>query len=152
ELEAICREHLEPIGSSSAKAQAMRTDLTDQQIIAKASQCRNGHKFRALFFDGNRSAFGDDDSRADQALVSFLAYFCGPDSERIIRLMRQSALAREKWNRLDYLQRTVAAVLAKQQRFYKPSNPNLSHLLCNVHSGGSVHIQSKCDNLPTCPI
>lgn len=48
-------------------------------------------------------------SSADAALASHLAFWTGRDCERIERLMRQSALAREKWEREDYLPRTILA-------------------------------------------
>lgn len=54
-----------------------------------------------------------DASSADAALISHLAFWTGRHGERIERLMRQSKLAREKWDREDYLPRTIANVLAK---------------------------------------
>ena len=40
-----------------------------------------------------------DYSSADMALASHLAFWTGKNCERIERLMRQSALVREKWDR-----------------------------------------------------
>lgn len=54
-----------------------------------------------------------DASQADAALVSHLAFWTGRHGERIERLMRQSALLREKWEREDYLPRTIAEILAR---------------------------------------
>jgi len=53
-------------------------------------------------------------SRADSALASHLAFWTGNDGPRIERLMRASALARDKWDdRVDYLvERTIGGVLA----------------------------------------
>lgn len=53
-------------------------------------------------------------SRADSALASHLAFWTGNDGPRIERLMRASALARDKWDdRPDYLvERTIGGVLA----------------------------------------
>lgn len=48
-----------------------------------------------------------DRSEADASLAARLLWWTGRDCERTARLMRQSALAREKWNRPDYLRRTV---------------------------------------------
>jgi len=157
ELEAVHREYLEPAGSSGTKAQAVAAvpaSLSDQQVIAKASHCRNGHMFRALFFDSNVTAYRSD-SEADCALAAWLAYYCGPDPERIIKLMKQSALCREKWYRSDYLQRTVAVVLEKQQRFYKPPRRRQEGE-CPLYSvmntvWGEEHIQNKAD-IPACPV
>lgn len=52
-------------------------------------------------------------SAADAALVSHLAFWTGKHGERIERLMRQSKLVRDKWERDDYLPRTIGEVLAR---------------------------------------
>lgn len=54
-----------------------------------------------------------DASAADAALVSHLAFWTGRHGERIERLMRKSALRREKWDREDYLPRSICEVLAR---------------------------------------
>jgi len=54
-----------------------------------------------------------DASSADAALISHLAFWTGRHGARIERLMRQSKLVRDKWDREDYLPRTIANVLAK---------------------------------------
>lgn len=50
---------------------------------------------------------GYDRSSADASLAAHLAFWCGKDCERIRRLMMQSALVRDKWEREDYLPRTI---------------------------------------------
>lgn len=51
-----------------------------------------------------------DGSSADQSLANHLAYWTGKNCERMERLMRQSALAREKWDgHKTYLQATILA-------------------------------------------
>lgn len=52
-------------------------------------------------------------SEADAALASHLAFWTGKDCERIERLMRQSALARDKWDRASaYLEPTILRACA----------------------------------------
>ena len=48
-----------------------------------------------------------DASSADAALAQHLAFWTGKDCERIKRLMEKSALVRDKWDREDYLPRTI---------------------------------------------
>ena len=48
-----------------------------------------------------------DASSADAALALHLAFWTGKDYERIRRLMEGSKLRRDKWDREDYLQRTI---------------------------------------------
>lgn len=55
-----------------------------------------------------------DASSADAALAQHLAFWTGKDCERIQRLMRQSALARDKWEREDYLPRTITGAVSRQ--------------------------------------
>lgn len=49
-----------------------------------------------------------DGSRADEALASHLAFWTGCDGPRIERLMHRSGLVRDKWERGDYMARTIA--------------------------------------------
>ena len=54
-----------------------------------------------------------DASAADSALAAHLAWWTGRDCARIERLMRQSDLARGKWDeRPEYLRRTILAAVA----------------------------------------
>lgn len=57
-----------------------------------------------------------DASSADSAIAMHLAYWTGRDCERIKRLMLQSCLVRDKWEREDYLDGTIlkAARLVKK--------------------------------------
>ena len=56
-----------------------------------------------------------DASAADAALAQHLAFWTGNDGERIVRLMRASGLAREKYDREGYLEHfTVPKACARQ--------------------------------------
>jgi hypothetical protein len=59
-----------------------------------------------------------DESGADMALAQHLAFWTGCDAARIQRLMNQSALAREKWERPDYLPRTIGIAVGQQKDVY----------------------------------
>lgn len=65
-----------------------------------------------------------EESEADAALASHLAYWTGCDAPRIERLMRQSALKREKWDspgHRDYLLKFTikGSACARQKDVYK---------------------------------
>ena len=89
----------------------------DDALLERARSARNGEQFRALFDQGELAAFGNDHSRADLALCSMLAFWCGSDALRVERLFRRSALFREKWDERHrrsgetYGQMTVAKAL-----------------------------------------
>ena len=67
-----------------------------------------------------------DNSAADIALASHLAWLTGNDCERIERLMRASSLSREKYDRFDYMRSTILRACATQTEWYKDSRPNVA--------------------------
>jgi hypothetical protein len=103
------------------------TDDTD--LIRRAMQSRSAASVfgtRATFADlwtGDEralsQAFPDaerpfDESSADAALAQHLAFWTGKNCERIQALMFQSALVRDKWQREDYLPRTITKAVSRQ--------------------------------------
>src|SRR5262249_4581304 len=84
--------------------------LDDDALIAKAME---DETFKRLF-EGDISATPGKDkshSGADFVLCIFLAYLTGYDAERIDRLFRRSGLMRDKWNRKDYREQTIAKAI-----------------------------------------
>jgi hypothetical protein len=61
-----------------------------------------------------------DESAADMALFSHLAWWTGGDAERMERMARTcTALVRDKWDREDYMRRTVSAACARLTSCYR---------------------------------
>lgn len=122
--DALCALHVRLFGereeasySEPSGAGAAET-LADAELLEMARHAANGGKFQRLYFDGDAAIYaaGDNDGRseADLALCSLLAFWCGPDAERIDRLFRGSSLCREKWlRRPDYRELTIAAALER---------------------------------------
>jgi len=97
--------------------------LTDEELLERARAAENAEKFSALYDEGDLSEHQGDQSRADLALAEMLAFWTGPDPERIDRLFRGSALVRDKWtDREDYRQATIRRALAHVKTFYDPGN------------------------------
>lgn len=71
--------------------------LSDTELVERAKNARNGLKFSALW-EGNAANYDDDESRADMALVTRLAFWCRNDAAQMDRLFRQSGLYRGKWD------------------------------------------------------
>lgn len=105
---------------------ALRSKSTASMFGSKAS-------FEALWtgdadaltkaYPDDQGLGGYDESKADAALAQHLSFWTGKDCARIERLMRQSALARPKWDeRADYLaERTILGCVARQtQVLYDP--------------------------------
>jgi primase-polymerase (primpol)-like protein len=83
------------------------TDLftANEDALAKAYPDNEGHRT----YDG---------SSADAALAQHLAFWTGKNCERIERIMKMSALIREKWDREDYLIRTITRAVGMQTSVY----------------------------------
>ena len=106
----------------------------DDVLIEKALNAREssyaifGDKasFKDLWLgnsDALERAYAGDESMADMALAQHLAYWTGNDQERMLRLMQRSALVRPKWDRHDYLPRTIERACSRQTRWYKAPSP-----------------------------
>jgi hypothetical protein len=69
---------------------------------------------RAYPPDANNATDPFGASNADMALAQLLSFWTGKDCERIRRLMLRSGLVRDKWNREDYLPRTILSAVSMQ--------------------------------------
>lgn len=113
---------------STAPVPEWRGPVDDADLLRRALMSRSA---AAVF--GQRASFKDlweangdvlsicypdpdrrwNESSADAALASHLVFWTGKHGERIQRLMWQSSLKREKWDRPDYLPRTITEIIAK---------------------------------------
>lgn len=107
--------------SSNAKTSVIPPGscLEDEELIKKAMAASNGDKFRRLF-NGDTSGYASA-SNADLALFSILAYWCGGNTEQMLRIANTSSLRRDKWKREDYIRSTVKKAVDGCREFYKPS-------------------------------
>lgn len=95
-------------------------DMACGDIIEIIKTSEQAEKFNKLFFAGDTTAYGEDESCADMALCSILAFYCGEDVELIDKLFCKGKLYREKWNRLDYKHSTIKKAIALcKGKFYK---------------------------------
>jgi putative DNA primase/helicase len=76
-------------------------------IVCSLRKQKNGEKFKKLYDDGDISGYGSQ-SEADAALCALIAFRTGPDPAAIDDIFRSSALYREKWEREDYREATIA--------------------------------------------
>ena len=107
-----------PESPASARGPLPATALDDLALIEKARFSKGGEKFLKLW-NGDASDY-QSRSEADFALAGKLAFWTGGNPGQIERLMRQSRLARPKWDRRHYLEKTIANALKKQRDFYNP--------------------------------
>lgn len=81
----------------------------DQDVIT-ACRKMSSEKFARLYDHGDTSDYGGDHSCADAGLVGMLVK-AGADENNIDRLFLSSALMRDKWEREDYRERTIALAM-----------------------------------------
>lgn len=101
----------------------------DSELIQRAKESKSGGVFRGkASFDDLWEANSDklgvtypsendrpyDYSDADAALAQHLAWWTGNHHQRIFELMLESNLRRDKWDREDYLPRTIRAACNRQ--------------------------------------
>lgn len=84
-------------------------------------------------FPPDRAGDSYNASTADAALAQHLCFWTGNDAARIERLMRQSALQRDKWDdRDDYLPRTIRKACSMQTEFLADAPPSASPFAAEV--------------------
>ncbi len=119
QLDAVVAEMLPPPPprqGSTPRANG-RVDADDAELMRRAFAASNGARVQALY-NGDTSGHGGDDSVADLSLCAHLAFWTGPDPDRIDGLFRRSGLYREKWEREDYRNRTINRALDGCTEFY----------------------------------
>lgn len=112
-----CPEWRGPTDDAELLRRAMRSQGTKAALFGRAGfadlwEARTD--VLAATYPADASGSGQyNASSADAALAQHLAFWTGRDCERIERLMRQSALHRQKWDdRDDYLPRTILGAVA----------------------------------------
>lgn len=94
--------------------------LEDEEVIKRMFSAKNGTAIKSLY-DGDISVYGNDDSTADAALCSHLAFWTGKNPPQIERLWLASPLGqREKTTgRKDYRKRTIDFAVSNCKEIYK---------------------------------
>ena len=129
--------------TAPAKPAAPSTPLTlsDNELIAKASEAKNGAKFNALW-NGDISGYTSQ-SEADQALCNILAFWTGEDAARIDSLFRQSGLMRNKWDERrsgsTYGAETIRKAIENCSEVYEPNQ--------KIQPTKVIHIRDTSDSL-----
>lgn len=73
--------------------------FSDEEVIEKALGSKNGTRFAQLFFQGDTTSNGGNQSGADLALCNLLRFWTRGDTAQMDRLFRRSALMRDKWDK-----------------------------------------------------
>ena len=104
-------------------------EIGDMAVLEKMFSARNGDKIKSLY-NGDISAYGGDDSSADMALCSHLAFWTGKNSTQMERLWVTSPLGlRQKvQERKDYRDRTIKGVIDNCAKVYLPNRNEIEYM------------------------
>lgn len=112
---------------SGGPAAAIRSGTpapSDNELIEKIRKSQDGPKFSALYDRGDMSAYDNDQSRADQALLSILSFWTGSNAEQMKRMFLSSrlaeSLARKAPHEHDYLNRSIKRAIETTTSHYSP--------------------------------
>lgn len=121
----------------SSDKKSKHLTLTDKDIIDKAMNSSSGMKFSRLF-NGDTSDYDNDDSRADMAFCSMLAFWCQKDIDMMDRIFRQSGLMRDKWDekhgRDTYGNITLQKAIDGCTNTYSPTAPKADDFSVNIEN------------------
>ncbi len=129
ELNAFYNKHFtkgenKSTDKTPSSVQSVIQKLTDDQIIALASEAHNGDKFLSLMAGNWQEHLNRDgkpfasESEADEALCCILVFYTR-DEDQILRIVGRSKLFDEKWKRSDYQHKTIGKALELVKEGYK---------------------------------
>ena len=112
-MDAPDQKKVKTNGHATLTSKSGSPPRTDQEIIEGCRAADNAAKFEALFNGGDVDTYhGGDDSAADLALMSILAFHT-QDPGQLEGIFSASALGqRAKWGREDYRTRTIDKALS----------------------------------------
>ncbi len=108
------------------KKSAAPIELTDEELIEKASSSEGGDMFADLF-SGNWQSKYQSQSEADMALCMKLAFWSGKNREQMERLFKSSGLYRQKWDEqhhadgMTYGEETLNRAMELVEDVYTPA-------------------------------
>lgn len=98
-------------------------DISDQEVIDKARNCKSGQLFN-LLYSGVWEGIYNSRSEADLALCNQLAFWTGRNAEQMDRIFRTSHLMRDKWDKKrggdTYGNITIQKACASCDQVYEP--------------------------------
>ena len=106
----------------SKKAQT-QIGLSDSVVLEKMFASKNGSAIRSLY-DGNKSKYHEDDSSADMALCSHLAFWTNRNAAQMDRIWTESPLGSrvKTQDRKDYRDRTIKKAIESCKETYTGEN------------------------------
>lgn len=133
-------------GGPAAAIQGRTPAPSDNELIEKIRKSQDGPKFSALYDRGDMNAYDNDQSRADQALLSILSFWTGSNPEQMKRIFLSSrlaeSLARKVHHEDDYLNRSIKRAIETTTGHY---NPKTYAAMKRAEETKKDYIQSSAD-------
>lgn len=133
-------------GGPTAAIQGHTPAPSDNELIEKIRKSHDGPKFSALYDRGDMNAYDNDQSRADQALLSILSFWTGSNAEQMKRIFLSSRLAesldRKVHHKDDYLNRSIKRAIETTTGHY---NPKTYAAMKRAEEAKKDYIQSSAD-------
>lgn len=106
---------------TNEEAKQILNIMSDEEVLNKMFASKNGGDIKRLY-DGDTSKYDDDESRADAALLSTLAFWTGKNATQMEILWRSSPIGQRKktQERADYRKRSIDNAIANCKNVYTP--------------------------------
>ena len=121
----VHRKYIQRVPSAQPQKppQQPRTGIiSSSNLLYKMINSAAGTAIRALW-DGDINAYGNDQSRADIALMNHLAYWTNGNREQMDSVFRSSGLMRDKWNEQRGISTYGQMTIDKALEDFKPYQP-----------------------------
>lgn len=107
-----------------------RASLSEDEIIRRALNGKNGDRFYSFLFGGWEPLFKGDYSSADMSFLNDLSFWCNKDPVIMDSIYRKSKLFRDKWDRPEddhsttYGQKHILKAISECKETYNPQESN----------------------------
>lgn len=130
---------------STAIKSYVSIDLSDQEIIDKARNCKSGYLF-SMLYSGNWEGIYPSQSEADIALCNQLAFWTQKNEDQMDKIFRTSGLFRKKWDEKrggsTYGEITIGRACASCTNVYEPKKYDDTKLAFALFKDGSMQAEA----------
>ncbi len=112
---------------TSVSVTTTQSNLTNEDILEIMFKAKNGEALKKLY-DGDTTAYDDDESRADMALLATLAFYSQKNATQMEEIWKTSPLGQRKktQERKDYRDRSITNAINNCKTVYQPRSKNIS--------------------------
>lgn len=112
----------EVFGDGASIMDKEHPSISDEEVLKRMFKSKKkGERVKALY-NGDTSDYGKDESSADMALLSHLAFWTGKNADQMLSLWLSSPLGKRKktQSRVDYQKRSIRNAISNCAEVYEP--------------------------------